>query len=418
MVAFFIYRIKEKDIIMSNSAFQPKFNYQFIQFIYPLKPFTSWVLGLQESQVKNFASLNMSEKSKIIKDLVTYSILEPKISLNETCKPTIQMSLNCNDYSSTFNGEIGENERKPKIAHLIQYGFDTDVLEILLNEVYEYVDKFFIIESQVTHFGNVKKPLVWPLISKQNRFKRFDHKIVYFNISSEMIEKYSDDHKLNKKSKWRNEGVQEIMRFQMFLQWNKENNNYFSDDDIIGFGDVDEIPSFHNLILMKKCRLKNTTDIGIWFSHCQINKQWMSDFPVKGQRGTLGDPTYWYLRDAIQNGKPSRRRGHSKFFLLGGLHLTRYGYLPTMILKDLSMTEFEGGFMLSNLRKLLEQNVSLYDATKSIFYNDRCRLSPKNKDLNKNLINHPPYMIPWIMQCNPLRYPSFLENFPPDNRLN
>ena len=39
-------------------------------------------------------------------------------------------------------------------------------------------------------------------------------------------------------------------------------------------------------------------------------------------------------------------------------------------------------------------------------------------DLNKNMINHPPYMIPWIMQCNPLRYPSFLENFPPDNRLN
>lgn len=415
-LSFYIYKFKTSITLKKYEMLSPSITY-FFKFTQHSKPFSEWVLAYPKTKIQDYLQLSSEEKSEIINNLTLYVIKEPVIEINESCKRQIQMSTNCSDYPAALYGERGINDRKPKIAHLIQYGFETDVLEIILSEIYDFVDKFFIVESQVTHFKNVKKPLVWPLLSKQKRFQPYIEKIVYFNLSSEMIENYASEYDLSKDNIWRNENIQERLRFKLFLDWNKENDDYFKDDDIVGFGDTDEIPSFHNLILMKKCFLKGTTDIGIWFTHSQINKHWISDFPVRGYRDTFGDPTYWSLKDAIKNGFPSRKRGKSPFFLLGGIHLTRYGYLPSMILKDLTMTEYEGGSKLLKLREYLENDMSLYDATKKIFFNDRCRKDPRNIDLDENKLNCPPYMIPWIMQCNPLRYPSFLKEFPPDNRL-
>lgn len=365
--------------------------------------------------IENLQSDN-EKKAQIIDDLVSFAIKEPTIPLNEKCKPRIQMSMRCSDYPSALGKERGPKEAKPKIAHLIQYGFEVDVLEVLLYEIYEYIDKLFVVESQVTHFGSIKKPFVWPKLAKQKRFQRFLDKIVYFNISSQMINEYITKENI-KDNIWKNEVAQEHLRFLLFLKWNKENGNYFNDNDIIGFGDTDEIPSFHNLLLMKKCHIKGTTDIGIWFTHGQKYKYKNSDFPVYGHPNTLGDPTYYLLKDAIQKSHPSRNRGKSKFYLLGGIHLTRYGYLPNMIFKDMTATESDGGSILEQLKNYSKKKMSLYEATKKIFFDDECRKKKKYFNLNENKLNKPPFMVPWIMQCNPLRYPSFLKEFPQDHRL-
>lgn len=391
-----------------------------IELIIPIiqENFSDWLMKLNVSKFQIGGQLSIQERSKIIEDLISFAIKEPTVPLNHTCKPQILMSTNCSDYPYGLGSQRGLNEPKPKIAHLIQYGFETDVLEILLSEIYDYVDKFFITESHVTHFKSIKKPLLWPLLAKQKRFKKYLNKIVYFNVTSQMIDEYAASEHIDTNNIWKNEAAQEHLRFSLFLKWNQDNGNYFNDDDIIGFGDTDEIPSFHNLILMKKCHIKGTTDIGIWFTHNQINKYLITCFHVRGHRNTLGDPTYWLLKDAIKNRHPSRNRGKSPYYLLGGVHLTRYGYLPSMILKGMTATESDGGgSYIINLRKYLELNMSLHEATKKIFFEDPVRKNIQYHDLDEKELNKPPFMMPWIMLCNPLRYPSFLKEFPPDQRL-
>lgn len=384
-----------------------------------LKSFKDWIMGLSRSKINSISSLTKDEQFTIISELANYAIMEPYIPLNDSCKPQIQMSLKCEDYPLAFDGYRNSSSPKPKIAHLIQYGFEADVLEILLSEIYEYIDKFFIVESEVAHYQSIRKPLFWPLISHQKRFEKYLDKIVYFNISSEMIENYSQylDQE-EQESIWRNELIQEKLRFKLFLEWNEKNGKYFKDDDLIGFGDTDEIPSFHNLILMKECQVRGTTDIGIWFTFGQMNKYFISDYPVPQHKETLGDPTYWLLKDAIKNGSPSRNRGKSPYYLLGGIHLSRYGYLPTIILKDLLQTENDGGVLLTIVRNLLERKISMKEINRKIFYEGEFTTEPqKYLDLPTELLNKPPFMIPWIMQCNPLRYPSFLPDYPIDQRI-
>lgn len=379
--------------------------------------FKDWVLSLDPSKINSISKLTNEERSKIIDQLVQYAIIEPIIHLNDSCKPQIKLSLNCEDYPLSFNGTRYPQTPKPKIAHLIQYGFETDVLEILLSEIYDYVDKIFIAESEITHYQSIKKTLVWPLLSKQKRFQQYLDKIVYFHITSEMIEDYSKNlSNEDKFSIWKNEIIQEQLRFKLFLKWNENNNYYFRDDDIIGFGDTDEIPSFHNLILLKKCIMKGTIDIGIWFTFGQINKYFLSHHPIFNHKDTLGDPTYWYLKDAIKKGNPSRNRGKSPFFILGGIHLTHYGYLPNLILKDLSKTENEGSFLLAIVRRLLSRHATVEEISRKIFFDVESE-AENYFDLPSEKLNHPPFMVPWIMQCNPLRYPSFFENYQPDHRI-
>lgn len=400
-------------LIQSNFIFQNPFQNTEKQI-----PFSEWVLSLDSSKIKSISKLSIEERSKIINKLIQYAIIEPKVPLNESCRPKLQMSLNCEDYFLSFNGEREPQVPKPKIAHLIQYGFETDVLEVLLSEIYDYVDRIFIVESEITHYQSIKKDLVWPLLSKQKRFKRYLDKIIYFNISKEMAEEYStkilkDQYKY---SIWKNELIQEHLRFKLFQDWNSKNNDFFKGDDIIGFGDTDEIPSFHNLILLKKCKMRGTTDIGIWFTFNQVRKYFNSHHPVLNHKDTLGDPTYWYLKDAIKKGNPSRNRGKSPFFVLGGIHLTRYGYLPNLLLKDLSQTENDnGGVLLAAVQRQLKRRLSVDEVSRQIFSN--IDFDENYLDLPSQKLNTPPFMIPWIMQCNPKRYPSFFELNIPDTRI-
>ncbi len=82
--------------------------------------------------------------------------------------------------------------------------------------------------------------------------------------------------------------------------WNQNNGNYFRDSDIIGFGDTDEIPSRHTIHLLKHCQWRNNgpVDIGIWFPMGLVDQAFRTDFPVPGYPYTLGDPTFWTLRQA------------------------------------------------------------------------------------------------------------------------
>ena len=62
--------------------------------------------------------------------------------------------------------------------------FDEDLLlELRLNTLSEFVDKFIIVEADITHTGNTKQ-----LKFDINKFKKFKHKIDYRPIKDLKID--------------------------------------------------------------------------------------------------------------------------------------------------------------------------------------------------------------------------------------
>lgn len=353
--------------------------------------------------------------NEFIYNMSLFIEMEPKIPIKNTCKPKKLESYNdikCENHPSGLTGR--KRDYPAKVAHMINFGFDADVLEIHLNELYPVVDKIFILEQRAAHFRSISKPLIWERVRYQPRFKKFEDKIVHLIMDDKEMTKSHDN------SIWRNEGLQEQKRWDYFLDWNSK-TNYFSDDDIIGFGDSDEIASMHNINLLKNCEIAGPVDIGIWFTHGAINKKFRSDFPVKGHPFTLGDPTYYPIKDA-KNTKPypSRKRGKSGRFLLGGIHLSRYHYLPYAIIKTICASETD----MKGIQKYTKEIINMLKKGSSpneIQYYDKDKVlrlySQRLDDVTPDSYGKDEIILPWFLECNLQRYPSLLNDRIPDQRI-
>ena len=80
--------------------------------------------------------------------------------------------------------------------------FDEDIqLDIRLNVLDQYVDKFVIVESKFTHSGVKRKPLF-----DIKKYKKFENKIIYILLDNETENLFKivpeDDH--NKRSEKKN----------------------------------------------------------------------------------------------------------------------------------------------------------------------------------------------------------------------
>tara|TARA_B100000768_G_scaffold165560_1_gene168228 strand:- start:54 stop:947 length:894 start_codon:yes stop_codon:yes gene_type:complete len=141
-----------------------------------------------------------------------------------------------------------------KIFDCFMY-FDEDiVLDVRLNFLDKFVDKFVIIESEYNHKGEKRTPLF-----DINNFKKFKNKIKYILINDipPGIEKINTAD--NKK---------EIYRKSIFNAWKRENlqRNQIqkgllevNNEDWIIISDLDEIPN------LNKIDLRNTKDSLIFF---------------------------------------------------------------------------------------------------------------------------------------------------------
>lgn len=131
-----------------------------------------------------------------------------------------------------------------KVASIMMFLNENDLLEIKLNEEKSYVDKFVIVESLQTHVGNTKDQ---PMFDKK-RFKKFEKQIDYILIESldGCISKYP--HLLPQQSQyfysepdkcriWQREKIQTNMGLKHLI------DNDWSDDDLVMFGGLDEIVS-------------------------------------------------------------------------------------------------------------------------------------------------------------------------------
>lgn len=343
-------------------------------------------------------------------------IQEPFEPIDDTCTaPELPLPAPCASETSVFSGL--QRTAPARIGHAIQLGFDIDVLEITLNELYDVVDKFFIAEWVSFHNGGPggPKPLSWEAVKHQARFRKFQDKIVHLildDVDTALASNIPED-------LFRFERYQEYARWQKVSQWNELNGHFFKDTDIIGFGDADEIPSRLNVHLLKHCELRpevKKVDIGIWFLRGFMDKAFRSDFPVFGYPFTLGDPTFWTFAEAKAlktsiSVFPNRQRGTSRNFLLGGIHMTNQGYLPFQLAKRLSCTECK---IKSDLPRRLEQasaNHTKWAELEDELHGERIELPhPRIKavsELDKQTREKVIYA-PWFLKCNLGRYPTFL----------
>lgn len=181
--------------------------------------------AFEEAIVKNVTAETKSYSKLFIDELTYFLELEPLVHVNQECKPPSLPSaadINCTLYLNAFTG--AKRIRPAKVAVLLQFGFDVDVLEIHMNELFDVVDKYFVIESTAAHYGKLKKPLMWEHVQRQERFKKFP--VVHFIV---------DDAESTKATvkEFSMEQLQERGMWLKFLEWNSE-TKYFSDDDIIG----------------------------------------------------------------------------------------------------------------------------------------------------------------------------------------
>ena len=130
-----------------------------------------------------------------------------------------------------------------------------------------------------------RKQLAWSELSIQPRFVKFREKVVHLvldDAGEAPIEMLND-------SRWKLGGPHEEVRWKKIKEWNSITHS-LTDNDIMGFGDADEVTSRTNIQLLKYCPLKSKSlDIGIWFPFGRMDQTYMSDYPVSFKyKYTLG----------------------------------------------------------------------------------------------------------------------------------
>ncbi len=156
---------------------------------------------------------------------------------------------------------------KSKIIDAFLFYNEYEILEIRLNELYPYVDKFVIVEFTET-FKGLPKDLNYPKIAPL--LKKFSDKIVYYPCADRIAT--SDP--------WNRE-------FWQRSRLNVPLANLCNDEDIVMLSDVDEIPHHDTVVKMSEQissgkeifvsvyyntyqfflnRLANLTDCTIWTS--------------------------------------------------------------------------------------------------------------------------------------------------------
>ena len=165
---------------------------------------------------------------------------------------------------------------------------------------------------------------------------------------------------------------------------------------------------------MKYCPLKTgVLDIGIWFPYGRLDQAYASDWPVSngGKNSyTLGDPSFYRWKDAsaiVSPKYPTRQRGTSRNYLLGGIHLTYYTYLPYFMLRVLSATECGDSYHIFPDVGItyLQENHSLEKLENELHKrvkNPRLKLL-KNVQEDLSQIAG----LPWFYKCNSQRYPAW-----------
>lgn len=129
---------------------------------------------------------------------------------------------------------------------------ELDILEIRLNELYDVVDYFVIHESPLTH---TKKPKPLYFAENRNKFKKFDDKIIY-KLINDTPDNFTNLQSIIPKNDLHKNVLDKLIRHNYYpkdhIPYNRDafekeslirSMDFCNDDDIILFGDADEVAS-------------------------------------------------------------------------------------------------------------------------------------------------------------------------------
>lgn len=387
------------EILKLTRSTPPEVSFRQTMKLFPWRAFQTSLLA------KNTTEIDMY--SKVLEDvLVSYVKATPKLPANSSCgPPPVFLPKNCTrlPYSR-------------RVGVLLQFGFDVDALEIHLHEISDLVDKVFLIESISTNSRRFSwRPLLWDRLKRSPVFEQFSEKVIHFLVDdAELSHTYKPRCKnvnASYQCRFEHEVAQERLRWKKFVQWNSA-TNYFGNEDILGFGDTDEIPWRGNVFALKHCQMpSDPVDIGIWFPMDGTDSFFASDFPVKGQIYTYGDPTYWTLKAATRATEfPNRNRGRSQGHLLGGLHFSMYKYPPFRMLKKITASDCSDNAIADVIGIGIKYTEGSGDAAERLLW----ELQPdwkkrtRSYDQLKGKVNIDEIRkMPWYLDCNKKRFPYF-----------
>jgi hypothetical protein len=172
----------------------------------------------------------------LIDHMFEFLIRPPKVPLDETCKPAPLPEVpDCSLYPQVFSGL---RSKPARIGLAVQAAFEIDTLEIALHQYEGLIDRFFILEG-------VRKPLLWEAV-------RNTLGLIGSILGSCLVLNDADTIKARNGAEgiWSVEYYQERQSWREIETWNQF-EKFFEGDDVIGFGDIDEIPSRENLQLLK-----------------------------------------------------------------------------------------------------------------------------------------------------------------------
>lgn len=241
-----------------------------------------------------------------IKDVGFVHISTPPIKLThhwgvnfrvEAHKPT----------TDTFQGP--KAEEKPKVFDTFLFFNEFDTLELRLNELYDVVDTFVLVECDKTFTGH-PKPFYYD--ENKERFTKFAEKIMHIkvNVPDSLV-----------MGAWDMEAHQRNITFETLVKLRAVNK--LNDSDIVLLSDVDEIPNPKSIVNYDASNGMSVMhqDLFYYYLNCK------ADIPWFGSRiATWGE---------VKNLTATQLRGNSALPLIqnGGWHFSYLGSVEGMISK-------------------------------------------------------------------------------------
>jgi len=279
-------------------------------------------------------------------------------------------------------------------------GGEVDTLEIRLYELYDVVDAFIAVTSNVTHKGEPSFDALRPLL-RTKRFERFRDKVEIFECGQSGV------------------AAPEGVNFQFEAEKESVVAKYlaekYGDDTLVIFGHVDEIPAREDVWKLTNCEGRRALpgNFGIWFPFGNVDYAFRSDFPARNKPWTLGDPGVTTANRLNDMGLP---RGRFEHVLGRGFHATNYCFPPQYVLKMMTATEYRGfDAVIEEMKSAIGENKTCAQIMQGL--RERCLNDPlrafgsrmrRVRDLVSSGENAEQFYVPHALrEDNYTKYPSW-----------
>lgn len=346
-----------------------------------------WDIALKEKQISPTLA------SRIFSELLIPIFQGPRADFENTTAPTLAQ-ITCTPKRKII----------PQVVDAIIFGFDLDMLEIRLFELYDVVDQFFITESVFAHSG-INKTLVFG--NNRKRFARFDSKIVYVPLLDGSIYVL---------------GKNILGATQNFKSENAERNHLLKQistrysNPIVISGDLDEIPSREAINQAKHCEWPGGREVYCMttiFYQYTTEFVFRSDWPARGYLYSLKFPQLAFLNTLRTKPHLMRQHTHPHGCLnILGSHLTYFNGFANLFGKALTATESAPTRDFYYVSKVVRaaRNITAFhrELTTShvVWWPQWVSRIRFTKDVYGDKA-----FLPWALKANPKRYAQFFGHF-------